>query len=200
MRSNWLTFLILALLVLPLGLFIGCDTGTGDDGDGDGDGDGDDPPSERTLEWGLYHTMQVAEDLFADPIVLAAGANDLGDDGILRNNLGDTESRWFVYYGENGDPDESEYMIWVYYDGSTDYFNQDFPPVELPDYTDAKPWLDAANGEFGGSHAYIALKVYPDQADVFPNADNVAKCTFFDSGDAELGDVYVDADDYEILD
>jgi hypothetical protein len=198
--SKYLLTLFLLLACCGLILFIGCDTGTdGGDGDddGDGDGDGDGEIVEYSLAWALDIAADVADGRFADPILLGIGANDLGDDGLLRN--AHDNSAWFFFYGENGDHGEADYIVYVFYDGSTDFFQQNFTDTELPDYDDAKDWLDAADAELGVDHSYAKLSVYADEAGVFADTDNVAKVTYFVADDTEVGEVYLDADDYTIL-
>jgi hypothetical protein len=193
MRRLWTV-----LLVLPLALLLGCDSGT--DGDGNGNGNGNGETEDYTLEWALEVAAEAITDLFTNPVPTALGSNVLTDDGKIDS---DPEGSWFLYMMEDGHPDHGRYLVTVHRDESVEADWMQSNSDELPEYTDAEPWLAAAIAEAEEreweAHDHLSLFVYTDEEDVWPDADVVARVIFRDSSGGEMGRIYLDADTHDVL-
>jgi hypothetical protein len=193
MRTHAKLFLT---LVCALGLVLapGCASSTGD-----GNGDGDD----HSLGWGRNLADDVRDAELPDGSLYNIACIDVTDDGEPEENL-----PWQFYYAElPGGPDEDVLIVVVQYDGSTDTqwdTDSGLPPVGLPDYDDAGPWVEAA-AEALADEGYPdwlprSLAVEPYDGDDFPGTENWAVIVFVPEDFQGQANVFVDADTNEVLD
>jgi len=193
MRSS-IKILLALLCTLVLALVPGCASSTGD---GDGDGDG------HSLGWGRALADAVRDTELPDGSLYNILCPDITADGEPAENI-----PWNFYYAElPGEEDEDVLIVTVQYDGSTFVTwdtDSSLPPVGLPDYDDAEPWVDAAI-EAMDAEGYSDwnpwwLFVEPYDEDDFPDTVNWTVIAFTPEDFQQEAIVAVDADTNEVLD
>jgi hypothetical protein len=200
------TRLILTVaLVLGVGL-LGCTSTTDGDGGGGGGGGG---------AHGLGWAMDIADPV-RDSELPSGELFWILNDNITDGGEIDDTGVWVFLYADRDVLLADEFVgVYVFYDGSTIFYDEDdlegqgYDPSiwdgldDIPGYRDAEPWVTAADEALADNGdpewAQRVLNVFSRTDEDFPGTDNLALFMYIDEGHMPVAIIYVDADTDDVL-